>query len=223
MPDDLGGFCLSSSDSIILCARNGYRSLPNQSLRVSAAFCALDPKKPAQVTNLIVKRSALYSSALAYRAALERMKQRPVCLPSVQDLHIGAWCGSDDIDTANWQVELPSIAELERPLPPHVFESIEKHEMGLQDYHYVAEVLNGFYRSRTLKKMKWERQRAVRAEMDLAVQDALGMVNKHRPSLFVYGNAKFNTHTRLASLHESFKGYFFKKPWNTTLCRRTST
>ncbi|KAG0307754.1 hypothetical protein BGZ98_009887 [Dissophora globulifera] len=101
--------------------------------------------------------------------------------------------GSDDVDTTDWQVEWPGIAELERSLPPQVFELIQTHEMALQDYHYVSEVLSIFYGSRRLKKMTWERQKAVRAVIDLAVHGALGMVNKHRPSLFLYGNSEFNT------------------------------
>ncbi|KAG0287543.1 hypothetical protein BGZ98_004608, partial [Dissophora globulifera] len=36
-------------------------------------------------------------------------------------------------------------------------------ETGLRGYRYVFDVLNDFYGSTTLKNMKWERQKAVRA------------------------------------------------------------
>ncbi|KAG0288257.1 hypothetical protein BGZ98_004333, partial [Dissophora globulifera] len=119
---------------------------------VSTSFCALDLKAGSGYQPHRQAVGAVLP-ALAYRTALERMKQRQVCLPSVPDLHVGAWCRGDDVETVDWQVELPSIVELGRSLPPHVFESIKKHETGLQDYHHVADVLNSFYGSRTLKKM----------------------------------------------------------------------
>ncbi|KAG0295657.1 hypothetical protein BGZ98_001275, partial [Dissophora globulifera] len=104
---------------------------------------------------LIVKRSVLYSPALAYQIVLERIQQHWVCLPSEHDLNIGAWYGSGVLVTASWQV----VAELERLLQLRAFESIERQNMGLQGYQYVYGVLNGFYSSRTFKKMKWERQK----------------------------------------------------------------
>ncbi|KAG0318110.1 hypothetical protein BGZ99_005858 [Dissophora globulifera] len=69
----------------------------------------LHTPQPTPSAVLIVKRSALYSSALAYRIALERIQQRWVCVPSERDLNIGAWCGSGILDTADWQV----VPELE--------------------------------------------------------------------------------------------------------------
>ncbi|KAF9942513.1 hypothetical protein BGZ65_001277, partial [Modicella reniformis] len=54
--------------------------------------------------------------------------------------------------------------------------------------------------------------------MDWAVHGALQVrtssnsdAGAQRSSLIVYGNGRFNTRTKLASLHESFKRYFFMK------------
>ncbi|KAF8946131.1 hypothetical protein BGZ46_005864, partial [Entomortierella lignicola] len=59
----------------------------------------------------------------------------------------------------------------------------------------------------------------MRTELDLAVAGAFRLVDQsagchkksEQPALFVYGNGNFNTRTKLSSLHESFKGFFFKK------------
>jgi hypothetical protein len=154
---------------------------------VSASFCALDPTKPKQATNLLVKRSALYSPVFSYRSTIQEMKQRPGVL------------------------EAPSAQELEAMLKSWAEESKEEHQTALNQFHGVLEPLTGFYGSRVMKKLNWERKKASRAEMDWAACGALNMASKDQPSLFVYGNAKFNTHTRLASLHSSFKGHFFIK------------
>jgi hypothetical protein len=90
-----------------------------------------------------------------------------------------------------------------------------------------------------LKKINWERKKATRTEYDWAVHGALKVADPKggahvkvntsttassessggtgtetgmlAPALFVYGSSSFNTRTRLTSLHESFKGYFYKK------------
>ncbi|KAF9358937.1 hypothetical protein BGX26_000543 [Mortierella sp. AD094] len=44
------------------------------------------------------------------------------------------------------------------------------------------------------------------------IDQAAGAHKKsERPALFVYGDGRFNTKTKLSSLHESFKGFFYKK------------
>ncbi|KAF9915266.1 hypothetical protein BGZ65_000818, partial [Modicella reniformis] len=41
---------------------------------ISSSFCAIDPRDPERVSNLLVKRSALYTPVLAHRHALQELK-----------------------------------------------------------------------------------------------------------------------------------------------------
>ena len=57
-----------------------------------------------------------------------------------------------------------------------------------------------------MKKRTWEHRKSLHAEKDWAVDGALEVVkrlsvNTEPPPLIVYGNATFNTHTKLSSLH----------------------
>ncbi|KAI7816156.1 hypothetical protein BC939DRAFT_57930 [Gamsiella multidivaricata] len=175
---------------------------------ISASFCALDPRKPNQVTNLPIRRSALYSPSLSFRVALEAKKRERTTVTI-----------KDDTGLSGHTCETPSISELEASLPSSSFVSMEEHRHGLRQFSYVLQPLRDFYGSRSMKKRLWELKKANRAEKDHAVHGALRTVDPQggmhtgptRPAMFVYGSGKFNTHNRLASLHESFKGYFFHK------------
>ncbi|CAO3572070.1 unnamed protein product [Mortierella alpina] len=87
--------------------------------------------------------------------------------------------------------------------------------------------LREFYSCNAHKKKNWARRKAFRAEYDWAVSGLLSLAlldtelnQLHRKvvpgsgmkkALFVYGNARFNTHTKLSSLHTSLMGYFYRK------------
>ncbi|KAG0231045.1 hypothetical protein BGX31_005657 [Mortierella sp. GBA43] len=166
--------------------------------RISAAFCRIDPQHPNQVSNLAIRRSALYSPTLSYRIRQEEAKRRDIIVD-----------GSSESGT----IELPSVHEFEQALPATTFNSIQEYEEGLRYYAQVFEILNGYYSTKKLKKQDWEKDKAMRAEKDLAVEGALQMVRglRGRPALFVYGNGQFNTGIKLASMHETFKHYFMVK------------
>ncbi|KAI7832845.1 hypothetical protein BC939DRAFT_8298 [Gamsiella multidivaricata] len=175
---------------------------------ISASFCTLDLRKPNQVTNLPIRHSALYSPNLSLRAALEAKKRERTTVTI-----------KDDTRLSGHTCETPSISELEASLPSSSFVSMEEHRHGLRQFSYVLQPLRDFYGSRSMKKKLWELKKANRAEKDHAVHGALRTVDSQggmhtgptRPAMFVYEPGKFNTHTRLASLHESFKGYYFHK------------
>jgi hypothetical protein len=191
---------------------------------IAASFCGLDPQRPCQAINLHIKRAALYSPTLAYRRAVEQLRrQRPTADPR-GNINPSVWATKQpDLTFVEagkpLAVELPSIQELESSIPTSSFQSMESHHAALKQFFYVFEALSGFYGSKAMKKKNWERRKAIRAEMDWAVNGALQVISKtsstdtgyQRPALIVYGDGRFNTRTKLTSLHESFKGYFFMK------------
>jgi hypothetical protein len=193
--------------------------------RISAAFCMIDPKVPNQVSNLSIRRNALYSPMLAYRMRLEDMKRRRISVTSNTPFSTTLWTCPDlcedlsasgsKLDRNDSDVELPSINDLQESLGQSNYESKQRHQDHLRRYAQVYEVLNEFYAARSLKKLHWERMKAMRAEKDLAVHGALRMVQdaegKPRRVMFVYGDGRFNTRTKLASMHETFKNYFVMK------------
>ncbi|KAI8350712.1 hypothetical protein B0O80DRAFT_500514 [Mortierella sp. GBAus27b] len=148
---------------------------------VTAAFCAVDPRDPVQVKNLTVKRSALYSPIMAHRTDLQ------------------------------WKKTLQGIADIEEPLPSSKLASAQECKERIQAVFRSYDDLFTFYSSKAWKRNDWERTKSFHAEKDWAVSGALNMVDKNRPCLFVVGSANFNTRTRLASLHDSFRGYFHLK------------
>jgi hypothetical protein len=193
---------------------------------IAASFCGLDPRAPKKVTNLHVKRAALYSPTLAYRRVVEQLKrQRPTVDPRAT-ISPSLWAKkqSTAFDASEsvglpFAVELPSIQELEGSMLSSAFQSMDVHHAGLKQFFYVFNTLSGFYGSKSMKKKNWERRKSIRAEMDWAVNGAFQVISRtsstdtgdRRPTLIVYGNGRFNTRTKLTSLHESFKGYFFMK------------
>ncbi|KAK3822835.1 MAG: hypothetical protein J3Q66DRAFT_385364 [Benniella sp.] len=182
---------------------------------VAASFCGLDPRKPKQVINLHVKRAALYSPTLAHRRAMERLKRQRPSVNAQGSITPAVWTTAQ-VDAISAKlprsVELPSIQELESSLPSSTFDTIETYRLGLKQFTM-------FYSSRTMKKLSWEKTKSLRAEKDWAVNGALQVVKassesdmeSQRNALIVYGNGNFNTRTKLASLHESFIGYFYMK------------
>ncbi|KAF9944540.1 hypothetical protein BGZ65_011909, partial [Modicella reniformis] len=190
---------------------------------VSAAFCNLDPTKRNEASNLLVKRSALYQPTFGYRDELEQLTARRIVV-SPEDLKPSVWAHRDDRIPEQpghvvEVVEIPSISEVVQSLQPSSFKSVEQHVEGLKRFAYAFDALTSFYGSNPQKKLDWDRQRAIRSEMDLAVDGALRTMDKEggthararRPTLIVYGNGEFKTRTSLSSLHSSFKGYFHIK------------
>jgi hypothetical protein len=155
--------------------------------KVSASFCALNSEK--SVTNLFIKRSSLYQPSLRHRAHMENMcNQR-----STQKIQ-------------GFDIIMPSIMELQQSLNRNT--PID----NLKQFAYVMDELSDFYGSEKVKQLTWDSKKVKRAELDYAVEGALRMASTTgRPTLYVYGNAKFNTHSKLSSLHSSYKGYFYKK------------
>lgn len=185
---------------------------------IAASFCGLDPRKPTQVTNLHIKRAALYSPTLAHRRAMEQLKRQRPTIDAPSDIHPSVWTKKQPTPSSARQpcaVVIPSIQELEASLPSSRFESLSTYHAGMKQFHYVFEALSGFYGAKSIKKKSWEKRKSTRAEMDWAVNGALQIVSRlssaDRKALIVYGDGRFNTRTKLTSLHESFKGYFFMK------------
>ncbi|KAI8363131.1 hypothetical protein B0O80DRAFT_420925 [Mortierella sp. GBAus27b] len=215
MVNDLG---VSFEDTVVVGIDPGEK--------ISAAFCMVDPKRPKQVSNLSIRRNALYSPSLSYRARLEEMKRHRITVSTASGISPSPWTPADEIQVTTPigesetqrhdmdTIELPiSINELQQSLEQSAFQSMEAYEEGLRNCAGVFQLLNGFYSSRSLKKLHWERMKAMRAEKDLAVHGALRMIRgtNGRKAIFAYGDGKFNTRTKLSSMHETFKNYFVMK------------
>lgn len=179
---------------------------------VSATFCMLDPKAPTQVSNLSIRRTSLYSPTLAYRNRLDDIKRRKPATDENDDVGSIYWTNSA---TTRGTLGLPSIKEVEQSLGDSSFTSLEHHHSNLEHFARAFKVLTGFYSARTAKKLQWEKSKSMRAEKDLAVDGAIRMIpkvdGKQRPALFVYGDGRFNTRTKLTTLHETFKYFFVMK------------
>jgi hypothetical protein len=180
--------------------------------KVSATFCMLDPKAPTQVSNLSIKRTSLYSPTLAYRNRLDDIKCRKPATDENDDVGSIYWTNPT---TTCGTIELPSIKEVEQSLGDSSFTSLEHHHSNLEHFARAFKVLTGFYSARTAKKLQWEKSKSMRAEKDLAVNGAIQMIpkvdGKQRPVLFVYGDGRFNTKTKLTTMHETFKYFFVMK------------
>ncbi|KAF9346669.1 hypothetical protein BGX34_003720 [Mortierella sp. NVP85] len=181
--------------------------------RISAALCKLDLRIPRQISNLAIRRKALYAPSLAFRSKVNMMKEKRVTAAPDTILTPSLWCIGTPLDGET--IKLPTINELQHMLPPRLFESLEKHTDGFREFAQVFGILHDFYSSKTMKKLDWELEKAMRAEMDLAVSGALRMTQDedggHRKALFAYGNGKFDTHTKLKTMHQSFKRCFLAK------------
>ncbi|KAI8345795.1 hypothetical protein B0O80DRAFT_471819, partial [Mortierella sp. GBAus27b] len=162
---------------------------------ISASFCGLNPQKPDSVTNLHIKRAALYAPTHSHRQALQSLKRiRPVVTQSAT-IDPSIWISPTQFNTSEGCFEVPSIQELESSLPDRNFTSVEDYKTGLQRWWDLHDALTGFYGSTKLKKWTWELSKANRAEQDMAFNGALKVANPlggahlgpTTPTLFIYG------------------------------------
>jgi hypothetical protein len=160
------------------------------------------------VSNLLIRRSALYSPTTAARSEREQMKNRA---PSVRP--------GDRISSAIWSqnqgehgatIHLPSISEMESAMPTDQHDSIQSFERILPTTLSLEPLLVDFYRSNRVAKNGWEEKKSKRSELDMA-SDAILKLCGNEPSLIAVGNGTFRTGFNLASKHESFKTHFAKK------------
>ncbi|CAO3572538.1 unnamed protein product [Mortierella alpina] len=187
---------------------------------VSAAGCGINvdlrPVGTNTVTVLTIKRAALYAPIFRDRYLMEKLKEEPPPVPRAN--------------------RFPSLAAAVRP-----DESVNDIQNGMVDFgdgspqavrdHLRAwetafRKLREFYSCNAYKKRNWARRKAVRAEYDWAVTGLLSLAlldtelnQLHRrvtdvgvkKALFVYGSARYNTHTKLSSLRTSLMGHFYRK------------
>ncbi|KAF9937221.1 hypothetical protein BGZ65_001686 [Modicella reniformis] len=145
---------------------------------VSASFCAVDPKRPQQPSNLLVRRAAIYSPALKHRTWMEKAKRE----------RLPEQARTPEMTT----YRRPSINELEQAL---------SRDNSINRFVYVYDALSSFYASQGYKRRRWDLKKATRAEYELALTGAMRTVDPaagshekpSRPCLFIYGSAKFNT------------------------------
>ncbi|KAI8355920.1 hypothetical protein B0O80DRAFT_528319, partial [Mortierella sp. GBAus27b] len=133
--------------------------------KMSASFCALNPTSQKGITNLLVKRNALYGPTLKHRNAMEQLKEvRPT--KSLEDSH-----------GRRITVEVPSVTEIQTALSrsPSDSSSASKEEF-LKRMWFGFDELRGFYGSRTVKKLDFDHKNAKRAELDLAFTGALRLL-----------------------------------------------
>lgn len=183
---------------------------------ISGSFCGLHPEAPNILTNLHIRRSALYGPSLSHRQTMENLKRRRPNVDQATEISPAIW--SHPYESAG-NIELPSINELETFLPDRGFTSIEVYKEGLRGWWYVHEVLTGFYSSMRLKRWSWELAKATQAERDWAFHGALRVADPAagahsgptRPVIFVYGDGQFRTNTNLPSKHSAFRHFFYQK------------
>ncbi|KAF9556112.1 hypothetical protein EC968_008438 [Mortierella alpina] len=201
---------------------NAYLSMPVVGIDpgevVTAAGCGINilPWRPNTVSNLTIKRTALYAPLLRARYALNLVKKEPLPVTNLQPADQGPLTAPSIND---WQNQILGLAD-------GSFQSAVNH-VAAWGSAYPA--LRDFYGSNAYNKNNCARRKAFRAEYDWAVTGLLKLgLDRHnavemrgvhmkvgvgggKKTLFVYGDAKFNTRSRLASLHTSFQGYFYKK------------
>lgn len=153
---------------------------------VTASFCALDPKTPEKVSNLLVKRSALYSPVKSYFEDLQAKEQ--------EQQNYGE-----------------SIQGLQHSIRSFDVESKDEHVRHLGEFFSAITQLRDFYGSTSFKRVTFERKKSYRSEFEWAARGALSMTSTENSNMFVIGDAKFNTRKGLPSLHTSFGGFFASK------------
>jgi hypothetical protein len=166
---------------------------------ISASFTALHPNRPRHVDVLHVRRKALSQPNLARQSRTEELKNMP------REIKVEASASACETKT----VYGPSISELERSYST-TYDGFDDAKENAAAFFYVLPELRGFYGSTQYKNIDYGFQCARRAEMDMAAASALKLVSRDN-GLFIYGNAKFNTHTNLSSLHGTFKNFFANK------------
>jgi len=190
---------------------------------VTAALCLIeherewngapDPGDPP-VTNLMIRRAALYSPTTAARSERERVKNRKLQVVPGESIDGGIWARNVDPKGARSGVQ--SIQEIESCLPPKGQVTVEDFEDALRVRVSIEPLLREVEGSQHMKKAAWEEKKDVRAELDMAVAAILRFCGPE-PCVIAIGNGKFRTGINLASKHETLQNHFTKKV--PSLCR----
>ena len=198
-----------------------YRSMPVVGIDpgevVTAAGCGtyIVPGSPNTVSTLTIQRTALYALIQHARYALSLVKKEPLPITHVQPSGPGP-------------LTVPSVNDSLNQIVGMVDGSRQSAVNHVAAWGTAYPALRAVYASKANLKNNMARRKAFRAEYDWAVTGLLklGIDRNSAPeirgvhmkvgqggkkTLFVYGDAKFNTRSRLASLHTSFQGYFYKK------------
>lgn len=184
---------------------------------VTAALCMIhhahnwnrqpETNDPA-VSNLLIRRSALYSPTTSARADRERVKNR---IPEARPNEVvtgDLWVREHDPTAVT--LRLPSLANMESALPSQEQYTVDEFEEALLVRLTLEPLLREIYSTSRLQKDSWAEKRAKRAELDMAV-DAILRLCGPEPCLIAVGNGTFRTGFNLASKHECFKTHFAKK------------
>lgn len=174
---------------------------------------APDPGDPP-VTNLMIRRAALYSPTTAARSERERVKNRKLQVVPGESIDGRIW--ARDVDPKGARTDVQSIQEIESCLPPKGQVTVEDFEDTVRIRVSMEPLLREFEGSRHMKKAAWEEKKAVRAEQDMAVAAILRFCEPE-PCLIAIGNGKFRTGINLASKPETLQSHFTRKV--LALCR----
>ncbi|OAQ36825.1 hypothetical protein K457DRAFT_181152 [Linnemannia elongata AG-77] len=184
---------------------------------VAAALCLIehegewngepDPGDPP-VTNLMIRRAALYSPTTAARSERVRVKNRKAQVVPGEGIDGGIW--ARDVDPTGARTEVPSIHNMESRLPPKGQVTVEDFEESVRVKVSMEPLLREFEGSRRMKKAAWEEKKSVRAELDMAVAAILRFCGPE-PCVIAIGNGKFRTGINMSSKHETLQSLFAKK------------
>ncbi|KAG0284381.1 hypothetical protein BGZ96_011233 [Linnemannia gamsii] len=184
---------------------------------VSAALCMIhhadnwDRQPEAQdppLSNLLIRRSALYSPTKSARADRERLKNRSPAVQAKEAITGDLWVQEQDSTAAT--LRLPSISDMESALPSKEQYTVDEFEQALLVRLSMEPLLREVYSTSRFQKDRWAEKRAKRAELHMAVDAILRMCGPEPCSIAV-GNGTFRTGFNLASKHECFKTHFAKK------------
>ncbi|KAF9553852.1 hypothetical protein EC968_010056, partial [Mortierella alpina] len=188
---------------------------------VSAAGCGINIDLTSAataantVTVLTVKRAALYAPVFRDRYVMNQLKEEPPPIPRSSAFpRVAAALRPHD-----------SINHIQNDMFGFGDGQPEAVQAHLRAWETAFRKLREFYSCNAHKKRNWARRKAFRAEYDHAATGLLRLAlldtelnqlhNKVGPgvkkALFVYGSARFNTHTKVASLHTSLMGFFYRK------------
>jgi hypothetical protein len=184
---------------------------------VTAALCMIhhalnwDRQPEAQdppVSNILIRRSALYSPTTNARADREMIKNKSPAVQGREPITGDLWVQEQDSTAAT--LRLPSLADIESALPSKKQFTVDEFEQALLVRLSLEPLLRETYSTSRFQNNRWAEKRAKRAEMDMAV-DAILKLCGPEPCLIAVGNGTFRTGFNLASKHESFKTHFAKK------------
>ncbi|GJJ71752.1 hypothetical protein EMPS_04109 [Entomortierella parvispora] len=187
---------------------------------VSGAFCVTLPGE--RVVNLTVKRSSLYQPTLAFREWAEHCKRAQPTAGSNDSVGPSLWACTQRTQQGQDQDNptlLPSLHDLQNALHPLNYHDITAIENRHRQYFQLEPLIHGFYSSATWKKAAHDHKKSKLAEMDLAVNGVLKLVElacegvpvEARRVIFVLGNGKFKTGINLTSVHTTFLRRLFGK------------